>query len=116
MMDDRIGNQPDGSQILARLTLSFQDFVDAIPAGAVVVDEQGVILITNAELDRQFGYESGGLLDQPVEMLVPVAACAVAVPVCGPNLADLPKLERWEEVDPCRANGRTVRPFRSRWG
>jgi PAS domain S-box-containing protein len=71
-MDDRIGNQPGGSQILASLTLSFQDFIDAIPAGAVVVDEHGTVLITNAELDRQFGYEPGGLLDRSVDMLVPV--------------------------------------------
>jgi len=58
---------------VAGLNLSFQDFLDIVPAGAVVVNSQGTILAMNAELLGQFGYESADLLGRPVELLVPDA-------------------------------------------
>lgn len=56
---------------LANLTLSFQDFLDTIPAGAVFVDARGVMTGMNVELGRQFGYDTAELLGQRVEILVP---------------------------------------------
>lgn len=74
-----MGDIGDGQQIdqsaprgLADLTLSFQDFLDTIPAGAVVVDGRGVMTAMNVELGRQFGYDMAELLGQRVEILVPV--------------------------------------------
>lgn len=57
--------------VLAGLTLPFQDFLDTIPAGALVVDAQGRIVAVNVELARQFGYEERSLLGHAVELLVP---------------------------------------------
>lgn len=56
---------------LAGMSLSIQDVLDTIPAGALVVDGAGGILAVNAEVGRQFGYEANDLLGQSVEMLVP---------------------------------------------
>jgi PAS domain S-box-containing protein len=54
------------------LTLSAQDFLDAVPAGVVAADAQGKIVGLNAELLRQFGYQPHELLGHAVEILVPV--------------------------------------------
>lgn len=56
---------------LADVALSIQDVLDAIPAGAIVVDAGGVMLAANAEIGRQFGYEPNDLLGRSVEILVP---------------------------------------------
>ena len=73
-----MGDIGEGQQVyfsapggLADLTLTFHDFLDAIPAGAVVVDGQGAMTAMNVELGRQFGYEMGELLGHRVEILVP---------------------------------------------
>ncbi|GLQ56576.1 HWE histidine kinase domain-containing protein [Devosia nitrariae] len=58
---------------MAGFSLSFPDFLDIVPAGAVVVNAHGTILAMNAELLGQFGYEPGDLLGRPVEILVPEA-------------------------------------------
>jgi PAS domain S-box-containing protein len=53
----------------ARLQLLWQ----TSPNGLVVVDAKGRIEMANPTLERMFGYESGELLKQPVECLVPQA-------------------------------------------
>ena len=39
--------------------------------GIIVVDAEGMILLTNPHVDTQFGYERGELPGQPVERLMP---------------------------------------------
>ena len=56
---------------LAGFTLSIQDVLDTIPAGAIVVDTRGVMLAVNADVGRQFGYEPDDLLGRSVDILVP---------------------------------------------
>lgn len=55
------------------ITLSLQDFLDAVPAGAIAVNEQGTILALNTEVVHQFGYEPAELLGRTVEILVPAS-------------------------------------------
>ncbi|WP_193335560.1 sensor histidine kinase [Devosia beringensis] len=73
-MDDITGRahtRVAASADLAGMTLSIQDVLDTIPAGAIVVDTRGVMLAVNAEVGRQFCYEADGLLGRSVDILVP---------------------------------------------
>lgn len=54
------------SQELFRLAL------EASPTGMLMVDEQGVIVLVNAQIERLFGYARHELIGQPVEILVPL--------------------------------------------
>jgi PAS domain S-box-containing protein len=45
--------------------------VDLSPAGMLAIDEQGVILFVNREIERLFGYERAELIGRKIEMLVP---------------------------------------------
>lgn len=45
--------------------------VQANPAGMIVVDDSGSIVLANAAADKMFGYEPGDLLGCPIEELVP---------------------------------------------
>jgi two-component system sensor kinase FixL len=49
----------------------FTTIVSALPAGLIVVDQAGGIVITNPALDEMFGYPEGALLGRPVEVLLP---------------------------------------------
>jgi len=53
------------------MTLPFRELIDAAPDGLVVCDQQGKILLANAETCRMFGYATEELVGQKVEMLVP---------------------------------------------
>jgi PAS domain S-box-containing protein len=45
--------------------------VDLSPAGMLVVDGRGTILLVNREIERQFGYSRDELVGQSVERLIP---------------------------------------------
>lgn len=47
--------------------------IDASPAGLIVVDRDGRMLLVNKEVERVFGYSTAELIGQPVDMLVPDA-------------------------------------------
>jgi two-component system sensor kinase FixL len=49
----------------------FWAVVEAAPAGLLLVDAQGRIILVNAETERLFGYHRDELLGQEVELLVP---------------------------------------------
>ena len=49
----------------------YRSIIESAPDGMLVVDEQGCIILTNAELLSLFGYAAGELDGQPVETLVP---------------------------------------------
>jgi PAS domain S-box-containing protein len=59
---------PDPTTDLFRLA------VELSPAGMIVTDENGTIVLLNREVERLFGYGRDELLGQPVEMLVPARA------------------------------------------
>ncbi|HEY2825866.1 MAG TPA: PAS domain S-box protein [Gemmatimonadales bacterium] len=49
----------------------FRAVIEAVPTGAVMIDERGTIVLVNAETERLFGYKRVELLGQPIELLVP---------------------------------------------
>lgn len=50
--------------------------VESSPAGMVMVDAGGQILLVNKEIERMFGYAREELLGRPIEMLVPLRSQA----------------------------------------
>lgn len=61
--DDQGANMP-----LDKLSLQL---LDAAPDAMVIADHQGVILFSNAQTERLFGYERHTLTGLPVEVLIP---------------------------------------------
>jgi PAS domain S-box-containing protein len=49
----------------------FRVAVESAPHGMLMVNEQGTILLANAQIERQFGYSRDELLGKSVHMLVP---------------------------------------------
>ncbi len=49
----------------------FRQAVEAAPNGMLMVNGEGIIVLTNPSLEKLFGYTRSELLGQPVEMLVP---------------------------------------------
>jgi PAS domain S-box-containing protein len=50
----------------------FRAAVEASPHGMLMVDPAGRIVLVNQEVERLFGYPRAELLEQPIELLVPV--------------------------------------------
>lgn len=55
----------------------FHLIVQASPAGMVIADEQGTIVLANAQAAKIFGYPEDGLVGLPVERLIPQAHAGV---------------------------------------
>jgi len=51
----------------------FRSLFEAAPDAMIVVDRQGVIVLTNAHAERLFGYEEGALVGLQVEALLPLS-------------------------------------------
>jgi len=51
--------------------LPFRDLVDSAPDGVIVCDQQGRIVLVNAEAERIFGYASNELVGQGLDILIP---------------------------------------------
>src|SRR5437764_656421 len=49
----------------------FRQVVESAPNAMVMINDQGIIEMVNAQAERVFGYERAEMLGQPVEMLVP---------------------------------------------
>ena len=50
----------------------FESFFEAAPDAMVIANEEGKIIFVNAQTERMFGYQRSELLDQKVEILLPV--------------------------------------------
>jgi PAS domain S-box-containing protein len=64
----RTGTAAVGSRAVADAVLAA--IIEAAPDGIVLVDPNGLIVLTNPCLERQFGYRPGELLGRPIEVLV----------------------------------------------
>jgi len=58
---------PQNSQV----DTTFQSLLEAAPDAIVIVDHNGLIVITNGQTERLFGYDRAELVGQPVERLLP---------------------------------------------
>ena len=58
---------------LAATEAWYRGIIEAAPDGMLVIDAQGIITLTNPQLDKLFGYDAGELAGHPIEILVPHA-------------------------------------------
>lgn len=49
----------------------YRGIIEAAPDGMLVIGADGLILLTNPQLDQLFGYAAGELIGRPIECLVP---------------------------------------------
>jgi two-component system sensor histidine kinase/response regulator len=61
--------QRDQSRILAETEAWYRGIIEYAPDGMLVLDSQGMIILTNPVLDAMFGYEPGELLGKPFTVL-----------------------------------------------
>jgi PAS domain S-box-containing protein len=67
----------EAQQVVLKATEAwYRGIIEAAPDGMLVVDAQGLILMTNPQLDKLFGYDAGELAGRPIETLVPPEARA----------------------------------------
>jgi PAS domain S-box-containing protein len=65
----------EAQQVVLKATEAwYRGIIEAAPDGMLVVDAHGLILMTNPQLDKLFGYDAGELAGLPIETLVPPAA------------------------------------------
>ena len=50
----------------------FRLVVEGAPIGMIMVNQAGLILLVNSQIEKMFGYSRSELLGQPIELLVPV--------------------------------------------
>lgn len=49
----------------------FRQVIEGAPYGMVMVDQDGMIVLVNAQIEKSFGYSRDELLGEPIEILVP---------------------------------------------
>jgi two-component system cell cycle sensor histidine kinase/response regulator CckA len=49
----------------------FHQLIEGAPNGMVMVDQGGIILVVNAQIEKMFGYDRGELIGSKIEKLIP---------------------------------------------
>lgn len=68
----------------------FRLALEAAPAGMLIVDSAGRVVLVNAQIERLFGYDRSELIGQPLEMLEPMRFRAEQSQFRASFLADSP--------------------------
>ena len=55
-----------------RLQTNFEQVVESVPNGIVMIDRKGLIVLVNAQAEQMFGSPRASLIGLPIETLVPV--------------------------------------------
>jgi PAS domain S-box-containing protein len=58
--------------IAYRQERKFQSFLETAPDAMIIADDDGKIVFVNAQTERMFGYQRSEVLDQKIEMLLPL--------------------------------------------
>jgi PAS domain S-box-containing protein len=77
------GRVVERTAALERAHKRFRDLVESAPDAEVIVDQQGRIVLVNAQTERLFGYGREQLVGQPVEKLLPDQARDAPPPEAG---------------------------------
>jgi PAS domain S-box-containing protein len=72
-------HDPDVQKEARLVEARFRDLLESVPDGIVMVDRAGRIVLGNAQAERLFGYASGELQGQLVEVLLPQGSRAAHV-------------------------------------
>ena len=72
----------------------FRGIIEAAPDGMIVVNDQGTIILVNAQIENLFGYSSGSLIGQKIEILVPETLRAGHVNLRNRFLVEDPAIPR----------------------
>jgi PAS domain S-box-containing protein len=51
--------------------VKFRQFLESAPIATVITDQEGTIVLVNAETESLFGYNRDELIGQPIELLIP---------------------------------------------
>jgi len=60
-----------GHQRAAAAETKFRQIIDLAPDAMVIIDSTGTIILNNPRAELLFGYDAGGLLRKPLEILLP---------------------------------------------
>jgi len=66
-----IALRKDAEKRLAQMEAKYRGLLEAAPDGMVVVNEDGVIVLLNAQAEKQFGYHRDELLGRNVKDIIP---------------------------------------------
>jgi PAS domain S-box-containing protein len=66
--NEKLGSEQREKEKSGRM---FRDLLESAPDAMVIVNEKGLIVLTNQQTESLFGYQKSELIGQPVELLIP---------------------------------------------